>query len=156
MVLIREKPVTPPSKLALTFRQITQPGIREDMRTLSRNSNFLLTGAAFMIIWGNYITMGNVLTPLFRDQYSSSKISIIGAIFVITGVIGCYLMGLYVDRTQKHLTAIRFVSFGMSLLFLIAIFIIPIGVLWITCIFAFFAGSLNVPILPSSYAFVSK
>lgn len=67
VVFIKEKPMTPPSKLALTFRQITQPGIREDLATLSRNPNFLLTGAAFTILWGNYITLGNVLTPLFKD-----------------------------------------------------------------------------------------
>lgn len=44
----------------------------------------------------------------------------------------------------------------MGLLFVAALYLIPLGDLWVTLIFAFLAGSLNVPILPASYAFVSK
>ena len=116
----------------------------------------MLTATAFGILWGNYITLGNILTPLFKDQFTSSQISIIGAIFVVTGIIGCYLMGLYLDKTQRQLTGIRFITVGMLLLFVTALFIIPVGMLALTCVFAFLAGALNVPILPSSYAFVSK
>lgn len=69
------------------------------MKTLLKIRNFVFNMITFIIVWGNYITLGNCLTPLFADQFSPSKISIIGLIFVLTGVIGCYMMGLFIDRT---------------------------------------------------------
>lgn len=66
-LMFREKPAHPPSKLALTFRLLSTTGICEDMGTLLRNRNYMLTCITFVIMWGNYITLGNVLTPLFGD-----------------------------------------------------------------------------------------
>ena len=74
---------------------------------------------------------------------------------MITGVIGCFLMGVYIDKTQKHTTAMRFITIFTALLFISAEFLLPVGNLGLTSIFAFLAGSLIVPILPSSYSYVS-
>ena len=63
--LMREKPDHPPSKLSLTFRKLSQVGIREDMKTLFKNRNFVYNMLVFIIMWGSYITIGNCLTPLF-------------------------------------------------------------------------------------------
>lgn len=116
----------------------------------------MLTAVTFVLMWGNYITLGNVLTPLFKDQYTPSQISIIGLIFVVTGVIGCYLMGLFIDKTQKHLWAIRFITASLAALYTGGIFIIPIGILGVTGVLGFFLGMFNVPILPSAYAYSVK
>lgn len=62
---MKEKPEKPPSKLSLTFKKLSQYGIIEDMKTLFRNRNFLFNMLSFVIVWGSYITLGNVLTPLF-------------------------------------------------------------------------------------------
>ena len=123
------------------------------MKMLLKDGNWVLNAVTFIINWGSYILLGNVLTPLFKDQYTSTQISLIGVIFVLTGVVGCYLMGLYIDKTQNHLRAIRFVVVALLVLYIVAIILIPLGILWITCAFAFFAGIFNVPILPSCYAF---
>ena len=88
-----------PSKLSLTFRKLSQFGIMEDMKTLFKNRNFLFNMLTFVIVWGDYITLANVLTPLLGGQFTPSKISIIGVTFVLTGVIGCYLMGIFIDKT---------------------------------------------------------
>ena len=42
------------------------------------------------------------------------------------------------------------------MLYFTAIFLLPIGNLFVTCAVCFFAGMLNVPILPSTYAFATK
>ena len=65
LILMREKPNEPPSKTALTFRVLSQSGVKEDIQTLCRNSNFLLIALTFVIMWGNYISLGSILTPLF-------------------------------------------------------------------------------------------
>ena len=111
---------------------------------------------SFVIVWGSYITLGNCLTPMFSSQFSPAEISIIGIIFVITGVIGCYLMGVFIDKKQKHLIAIRCIVIGMVLLYGSSVFLIPIGNLAVTGAFAFFLGLTNVPILPSSYSYATK
>jgi hypothetical protein len=52
-----------------------------------------------MMMWGNFIGFGNLLTPLFDAQFTPSQISLIGGVFVIAGVFGCYSMGLFIDKT---------------------------------------------------------
>ena len=128
----------------------------EDMKTLIKNRNFCYLIISFTIVWGSYVTVGNVLSPLFQKQFTPSEISIVGMTFVITGVIGCYIIGFYIDKTQKHLVAIRFIVVGLALIYISSIFLLPIGNLGLTCTFAFFAGLFNVPILPSSYSYATK
>lgn len=65
--LIKDKPLIPPSRLAQTFHQIVRPSLKNDLVTLSKNKNVLLTATAFMLLWGNFVALGNVLTPLFKD-----------------------------------------------------------------------------------------
>ena len=76
-----------------------QRALCTDLGTILRNKNSVLNMSIFIIIWGGYITLGNVLTPLFDSQFTPTQISIIGVVFVLTGVIGCFLMGLYIDKT---------------------------------------------------------
>jgi len=65
LLAFREKPLTPPSKLAFTFLSLSQRGIIEDIRTLSKNRNFMLNMTVFIIVWGSYIAFGNILAPMF-------------------------------------------------------------------------------------------
>ena len=67
IIFMREKPEHPPSKLSLTFRKLSQVGIREDMKTLFKNRNFVYNMFTFIIVWGSYITVGNCLTPFFAS-----------------------------------------------------------------------------------------
>uniref|UniRef100_A0A7S3I496 MFS transporter n=1 Tax=Favella ehrenbergii TaxID=182087 RepID=A0A7S3I496_9SPIT len=120
-----------------------------------RNKEFILNLVVFIFVWGNYITIGNVLTPLFGEYFSTAQISVIGMIFVITGAVSCFLMGVFLDRTKKFLTAIRAVVISIFCLFAVSPFILPLGLLWLTCIFGFFAGLFNVPILPACYQYAA-
>ena len=112
---------------------------------------------AFIIMWGSYVTLGNVLTPFFNPNgFTPTQISLIGVIFVFSGVVGCYIMGFFIDKTQKHLLGIRIITISLGTLYLLANLIIPPGILVLTCVFAFFAGMLNVPILPAAYSYATK
>ena len=108
-------------------------------------------------MWGTYVTLGNVLTPFFNPNgFTPTQISLIGVIFVFSGVVGCYIMGFFIDKTQKHLLGIRFITITLAALYLVANIMIPPGILGLTCTFAFFAGMLNVPILPAAYSYATK
>ena len=104
-----------------------------------------------MIIWGNFVALGNVLTPIFGDQFTPTEISLVGVSFVLAGVIGCYIMGIFIDKTKKFIVAIRFIVILLTLLFSLALVIIPAGLLWLTIIGCFFAGLLCVPVLPATF-----
>jgi len=156
LILIREKPVDPPSKTALTFRVLSQTGIKEDIQTLSGIRNFKLIATAFVLMWGNFIGLGNQLTPLFSSQFSPALISLIGASFVVAGVIGCFCMGLFIDKTQKHLFGIRGLAIAVMVSISLCTAFFPLGSLPVTVTIVALLGIFTVPILPSSYAFVSK
>ena len=80
----------------------------------------------------------------------------IGAIFVVSGVTGCFLMGLFIDKTGKHLLGIRVITLTFAGLAVLSLILIPIGNLGVTGGIAFFLGLFIVPVLPSSYAFAAK
>ena len=65
-------------------------------------------------------------------------------------------MGMFLDKTKKHLVGIRFLASSLAVLYGCAMFMLPIGSLPLTCVFAFFAGILNVPILPCAYSYATK
>ena len=100
--------------------------------------------------------MGNVLTPLFGGAFTSAEISLIGIIFVVTGAVGCFLMGIFLDKTKKFLLAVRFLSIALCILLAASTVILPLGVLWMTCVFGFLVGLLSVPILPACYQYAAS
>ena len=59
-----------------------------------------------MLMWGGiYTTLGNVLSPLFDRQFSSSQISLIGAIFVLSGMVGLLVFGFFLDKFKDYVGA---------------------------------------------------
>ena len=65
-------------------------------------------------------------------------------------------MGVYLDKTKKYKSAIRFIAINLLILFLISTVLMPIGAFWLTCSVAVLLGIVNVPILPSSYQYAVK
>jgi len=155
IIFFREKPETPPSRLALVIRQLNPKGISEDIAVLFKSQNFILCAVAFTLLWGNYITFRNLLTPLFTSQFSSAEISSIGVTFVLFGAIGCYIMGVFLDKTKNFILAIRIVCIAVFVTFAASLILLPIGNFWISTSFAVFGGLFNVPILPAAYQYAS-
>jgi len=60
-------------------------------------------------------------------------------------------MGLYLDKTKQFLKGIRVITIGLAILFVSACYLLTLGKLSVSCMFAVLAGILNVPILPSTY-----
>ena len=76
-------------------------------------------------------------------------------IFVLIGAVSCFLMGVFLDKTKNYIVAIRYVTISTFTLMALTPFVIPIGKMWITCIFAFCAGLFIVPVLPATYQYAS-
>ena len=65
--LFKEKPRMIPSRLALTQQNLSQTSIFSDYGKMIKNRNFVLNLIVYIIMFGNYIVLGNCLTPLFED-----------------------------------------------------------------------------------------
>jgi len=104
-------------------------------------------------MWGNYTAFGNILNPLFISQYSPAQISLIGVVFVLFGLIGCLIVGTYLDKSKNFKLAIRVLSIGLAIGFVVGIYVIPLGNFYITISFGAVGGILNVPILPATYPY---
>lgn len=85
-------------------------------KKLLRNKTFVGNAVIFTIMWGTYTAIGNLLSPLFNQYYTPGQISIIGGIFVIAGVIGCFVAGVVIDKTQGMLGVIRTIATVVTVL----------------------------------------
>ena len=65
-------------------------------------------------------------------------------------------MGLFIDKTQKHLFGIRALAIAVMVAISLCTAFFPLGNLPVTLSIVGLLGFFTVPILPSSYAFVSK
>jgi len=65
-------------------------------------------------------------------------------------------MGIFLDKTQKFLAAVRTIVTVLAILFGCGCYLLPLGKFEVTCGVAVLAGLLNVPILPSTYGLSTK
>ena len=68
-------------------------------KKLLRNKTYIGNAVIFTILWGTYTAIGNLLSPIFGSHYSASQISLIGGLFVLSGVLGCFIAGVIIDKT---------------------------------------------------------
>ena len=115
----------------------------------------MLTVTIFIIIEGLFITLGSVLTPFFEGIFTASQISLIGGLFVISGVFGCFFMGLFLDKTMNFLLGVRLVSFSVTVIMIIGFICLHSGVLIWVCLLVFFLGFAVIPVLPSGFGLVA-
>ena len=110
LILFREKPAYPPSKMALARRVLTGAGLSDDLAVLSKNWNYLGNAWVFTVVDGTFGAVGSLLSPFFGEDYTATEISLFGAAFVTCGVLATGFAGVLLDRTKAFVTAIRFIS----------------------------------------------
>ena len=98
LVFFREKPKDPPSAVAFVKQSRKRLGRAMYAKLLS-NKPYVGNAVIFTILWGTYTAIGNLLSPLFGPYYPPSEISLISGVFVLMGVLGCYIAGVVIDKT---------------------------------------------------------
>ena len=153
LLLFREKPAYPPSKLALVRRVITGSGLSDDVAVLRKNWNYIGNAWVFTVFEGTFFSVGNLLSPLFGDSYTATQISALGGAFVTVGVLATFAAGVILDRTKAWLVAIRSISVLGTACLLSALWVIPYGNFYITLGLCAVMGAAMCPILPAGYSF---
>lgn len=150
-------PPTPPSFAAMRNRSSITQGMVEDFKILMRNRNFMLITICYMFVFSIYAGIGAILPLLFGPLgFGPFADSVFGAIFVLCGAVACYAMGAYLDRTNKYISALRYVLGATFGLFTISIYLIPTGFFYCEIIWSVAAGIFMVPIVPVGFSFASE
>ncbi|KAI9276402.1 major facilitator superfamily domain-containing protein [Sporodiniella umbellata] len=145
---IPKKPKTPPSysassknKFALTFGQ--------SVYQLATNYNFLIIFFAFGVMCGMASTFTSVLTQILAPyNISPDNAGYIGAAFIVAGIVGAALTGVFIDKTGRHMIVMKVFVPIIGALYLAFYFIAPKGDLTGLVVVCAFMGFFTFSLLP--------
>jgi FLVCR family feline leukemia virus subgroup C receptor-related protein len=108
-------------------------------------------------MFGIYSSFGAILSNLYSPfGYSGSDISLIGVVFVVSGLIGAPIYGYILDKTQKYLLALRVICVGTLVCGLMLFITIPAGNIYLLLANCSALGFFLLPIIPVGYSFASE
>merc|ERR1739848_422352 len=109
-----------------------------------------------MMLYGVYTCLGAIINNLVSSyRFTSVDSSIFGAVFIISGLIGSFVISGFLDKYSAYLKILRIVSFG-SFIFGCGLKItLPLGPDYLTLaiINIGIAGFFIIPIIPVAYSF---
>lgn len=157
IVFKKSKPPSPPSPAATRRKESITQGMCKDFTILFTNVNFLLVSAIYALMYTVYAAMGFVVGSLFGPfDYSGFDISLVGMVFVLSGTMAVLFCGIYLDRTNKYLFALRMITVTSTLAMASSLLLIPTGNIWFAMLFCVLAGACIVPIVPVCYALATE
>ena len=145
LILFKEKPKTPPS--ASSTEEETA-SVMENTKVVLKDKNFVKLIFTFGIVFGTLNTYGTIVGIIAnKNGYSDSNASLFGAAFIIGGITGSAILGIYVEKTRKY-------KIAMTVIATLAIFGpfalyggMHTGYVWPVCVGAFILG-FNLAVLP--------
>lgn len=98
MLLVRERPEYPPSFVALKKQEETQ--FFKMLGMALGNKSFVLILIIFAALDGVFGGIGVVLNPFLTSlNFTSTDVSLLGGIFVASGVLSSIVVGKLLDKT---------------------------------------------------------
>jgi len=150
MLLIKEKPPTPPSAGAAAEKF----SYKESMKQLRMNKNFLLFLAGASFFWGTYSCLASIMSSLIEPfGYETSIAGIYGLVVLVTGIIGSIGWGVYVGLSKKYKRSLCILTALSTILLAVLLFVGPRGNAFHTGIFIALYGFFTTPALPIIFEF---
>ena len=145
LLLFREKPKTPPSSSSGT--EETEDSM-ENIKKVLKDRNFQKILFTFGIIFGTVNTLGTIVGIIANKyDYSDANASVFGAVFIIGGIVGSAIMGIYVETSRKYKRAMIIISIIAMIGPLGLLSSLYTGLVWPVCIACFVLG-FDLAILP--------
>ena len=111
----------------------------------------------FSFLYGTYSCLGSLVNDLLTNfGYSPTDCSIIGAIFIVSGLVGAFVHGFLLDKYNKYLLALRVVCFGTLICGFFFRFTLPMESFNILAPNIAVLGFFILPIIPVGYGFCSE
>ena len=76
--------------------------------------------------------------------------------FVFIGTLAAACTGIYLDRTNRYLFALKVVTITAFLSLITSIYLIPLGKMWAAYLFCLIGGISIVPIIPVSFSLATE
>jgi FLVCR family MFS transporter 7 len=147
----REKPETPPS--AAASRKEEPMNFRANLKLIIRNKSYILLCISFTMLYGIYTSLGAVVAAITTPfGYKIADNAMFGVVFIFFGVLGSFVLGVFLDKTGKFKLLINLTSGSAILLILLGLVSLPTNKWFFTANLALIGFSV-IPIIPISYGF---
>lgn len=152
ILFAKNNPPTPPSAAASRKEEPLQ--FKKELKVLLSTKSYLLLCVSFTTLYGVYSSLGAVVAAMTKPYgYTSVHNAIFGAIFIFFGVLGSFVLGILLDKTQKYKLMINCVTCCAVLFIACSFFTLPSGNVPLFAVNLAFIGFSVIPIIPISYGF---
>jgi sugar phosphate permease len=152
LLVVKEKPPTPPS--ASASRKEEPLNFNRELKNLLKNKSYLLMCVSFTSLYGVYTSLGAVVAAVTSPYgYSGTANAIFGGTFIFFGVVGSFVLGVALDKTQKYKLMINATSLCAVFFIGVSFYTLPTGNVALFAANLAFIGFCVIPIIPISYGF---
>ena len=152
LIIAREKPPTPPS--ASADRPPVQLEFKKEMKDLIKNKSYLLLVLGYASLYGTVTAVGAVINSLTKPfNYTIQNNSLFGAVFIISGILGSIVTGIFLDKTHKFKMVMISVSIAAVGLMAAVLFTLPSQNVFLFCINLALLGFFAIPLTPIALGF---
>ena len=121
---------------------------------MAKNRNYLLLGLTYNAQYGSYSCLGAIVSSLVTPfGYSTSETSILGATFIVAGLIGSFVCSYFLDKHKTYLKVVRTISAGCVIFAALFYVTLPSKNIYLFTANIFCLGFCMIPIIPVGYAF---
>ncbi|KAL0088589.1 major facilitator superfamily domain-containing protein [Phycomyces blakesleeanus] len=123
-IFIPLKPKTPPSYSASTKMDHDLP-FHTAVLQLLQNRDFIIIFITFGIACGLFSTVTSLMTQIVTPYgVSVDDAGFLGAAFIIAGIVGAVVVGLFVDKTMKHKLVLKTFVPVVGFMYLALLFVV--------------------------------
>lgn len=110
-LFFKNKPKSPPSPTA--FERIDESGVFwASIKDIFGNRDFMLMFFCFAQIQGSFNTLATIVAYIGEVyDYTDSDASLFGGMFIVGGVVGSAVFGIWVEKTHMYKAAISVICF---------------------------------------------
>lgn len=152
ILFARNKPPTPPSKAA--SRQEQPLDFKKEIRDLIKNKSYLLLSVSFLSLDSICTAMSAIVASLTKPyNYSTFANAAFGGIFIIFGVIGSFILSIYLDKNPRYKLMMISIALLAILSTALSIFSLPTGNAGLFGANVAVMGFATIPMTPIAFAF---
>lgn len=128
-----------------------------DLKLLMKNKNYIILTLVFTLVYSVYTCLATVISPISEPYgFDPTDASIMGACFVLSGVVGSFMISIMLDKYKCFLKSIRFICFGSLISALGIYFSLKSGKLYLVCVNIGILGFCLLPICSVGYSFCTE
>ena len=100
LILIKEKPPTPPS--AIASKKLPPLKMLNDLKVLLKNKNYISLVLCFTFLYGIYTSLGAVVSFFTKPYYQPSDNSIFASCLILCGILGSFVISIILSKYAAY------------------------------------------------------